>query len=72
MDCEPLWRADMKSLVRSCVIANLAVDQAKKVVSGCIEEGVEGVKERLQVEVPQSGKSDHAWWIIPNISIKKS
>ena len=68
MDCEQLWRAEVKNIVRSCVVANLAVDQAKKVVSAC--EDVEGVKERLGVEVPQSGKSDHTWWIVPAIRVK--
>lgn len=71
--CEEWWRADVKNVLRACIMANIAVVTVKKAVAG-LGKG-KGVRDVLQVDVTtgagegEKGKgSYHAFWIVPKVT----
>ena len=70
--CEEWWRAGVKDILRSVIMASIAVATAKKALNSMV--GVAEVKEKLKFKVrEESGKGKareyHAWWIVPDISV---
>ena len=65
--CEDWWRTSVRNVVRSCITANIMITTAKKAVAiaGCNHAG-----NVLSLEMVESGKGYHAWWIVPRISSK--
>ena len=64
---EEWWRTSIKSVLKSCIAANIAIATAKTAVANA--RGTD-VAERLKVEILGSGKSYHPWWIVPKITAK--
>ena len=67
VNCEDWWRVSMKNVVKSCIAANVAVATAKKAMASA---DLGNMAEKVKVEIPESGKSYHAWWIVPKITAR--
>ena len=65
MGCEQWWRTSVKNVLRSCITANIMVATAKKTFANA---GAKPAGNLLKVEIEESGKGYHAWWVVPKIS----
>lgn len=74
--CEGWWRAGVKDVLRSVIVAGIAVAAAKKALNSGGSMGE--VRERINVSVGGGedagegrgkGKGYHAWWVVPEISV---
>ena len=71
--CEEWWRADVKNVLRACIMANIAVGTVKKAVAG-LGKG-RRVRDVLEVDVStgagegEKGKGGyHVFWIVPKVT----
>ena len=64
--CEEWWRADVKNVLRACIMANIAVGTAKKAVSGLRKD--KGVGDVLRVVVDKEKGGYHEFWIVPQVA----
>ena len=64
--CEEWWRADVKNVLRACIMANIAVGTAKKAVVG-IEKGKK-IGDVLRVDVDKEKGGYHGFWIVPQVA----
>lgn len=65
--CEDWWRTSVKNVLRACITANIMVATAKKAVA---KAGSGSIRHVLSVELVESGKGYHPWWIVPRITAK--
>jgi hypothetical protein len=65
--CEDWWRTSVKDVLRACITANIMVATAKKALANA---GSKNAHDMLKIEIGESGKGYHAWWIVPKIAIK--
>lgn len=65
--CEDWWRTSVKNVLRACITANIGVATAKKITANTSSTGL---REKLKVEIMESEKGYHAWWVVPKISAK--
>lgn len=65
--CEDWWRTSVKNMLRACITANIMVSTGKKAV---VNAGSKDPKDVLKVEMVESGKGYHPWWVVPKISAK--
>ena len=63
--CEDWWRTSVKDILRSCITANIAVAAAKKALTNA---GLRTIQDALKVEIPDSGKGYHPWWVVPRVT----
>jgi hypothetical protein len=65
------WKRDVKNTMRSCIGTSLAVEAVKKAVSTA---STEDNPLNLEVIVPEVGSKSrwHDWWVVPQLSEKKS
>lgn len=67
--CEEWWRAGVKDVLRSAIMAGIAVATAKKALNAT--SNVADIKKKLTIDTAGEegkGRGYHAWWIIPKIS----
>lgn len=64
--CEEWWRAEVKNVLRACIMANIAVGTAKKAVAG-MGKGRKMV-DVLKVNVDQEKGGYHGFWIVPQVA----
>lgn len=64
--CEDWWRASVKNVLRACITANIVVATAKKALTSA---GSKSARDMLKVDIGESGKGYHAWWIVPKMSM---
>lgn len=57
------WREKVKSELKSCIWAGLMIAKVSKAFAAN-----DGSIEKLKVEIPESKKAYHGWWIVPHIS----
>ncbi|KAL9124316.1 MAG: hypothetical protein Q9217_006342 [Psora testacea] len=69
VNCEEWWRVCVKNVLRSCIAANVSIATAKKAMENENGRNLE-VGKKLKVEIQESGKNYHAWWIVPKITAK--
>lgn len=65
--CEDWWRLGVKNVLRACITASIMVSTSKKIMATA---GSKNAKDILKVELAESGKGYHPWWIVPKISAK--
>ncbi len=65
--CEDWWRTSVKNVMRACINANIMVSTAKKALANA---GSRNACDVLNVEMVESAKGYHRWWIVPKISAK--
>ena len=65
--CEDWWRNSVKNVMRACINANIVVSTAKKALANA---GSRNARDVLNVEMVESVKGYHRWWIVPKISAK--
>ena len=65
--CEDWWRTSVKNVMRACINANIVVSTAKKALANA---GTGDARDVLKVEMVESAKGYHPWWIVPKISAK--
>ena len=65
--CEDWWRPSVKNVMRACINANIVVSTAKKALANA---GTRNACDVLNVEMIESVKGYHPWWIVPKISAK--
>ena len=65
--CEDWWRTAVKNVIRACINANIVVSTAKKALANA---GTRNARDVLKVEMVESVKGYHPWWIVPKISAK--
>ena len=63
--CEDWWRASVKNVLRATITANIMTTIAKKAFENF---NIREASEILKVEIVESGKGYHPWWIVPKIS----
>ncbi|KAL8995051.1 MAG: hypothetical protein Q9169_005150 [Polycauliona sp. 2 TL-2023] len=67
IDCEDWWRRSVKDVVRACIMCSIAISTTKKAV---ISAQGKPLKNTLQAEMAEDGKSYHDFWVVPKISIQ--
>ena len=65
--CEDWWRTAVKNVMRACINANIVVSTAKKALANA---GARKACDVLKVEMVESVKGYHQWWIVPKVSVK--
>lgn len=65
--CEAWWRTSTKNVLRACITANIMVATAKKAVANV---GSGKIQDALSVELEDSGKGYHSWWVVPRLMAK--
>ena len=65
--CEDWWKTSVRNTLRSCIAANIMVANAKKIMA---HTGSKSVKDAHSVDIQESSKCYHSWWIIPRIMSK--
>jgi len=65
--CEDWWRTLVKNVLRACITANIMVATAKKTVATA---GSKNIRDALCVEMADSGKGYHPWWLVPRITAR--
>ena len=65
--CEDWWRDSVKNVLKSCINANIMVATAKK---GLAQNESQSARDVLKVQITDSQKGHHAWWVIPRITIQ--
>ena len=65
--CEDWWRLGVKNVLRACITASIMVSTSKEIIAIA---GSKNAKDILKVELAESGKGYHPWWIVPKISAK--
>ena len=63
--CEDWWKSSTRNTLRSCIAANIMVATAKKATA---HVGSKGLLDAHKVEILESNKGYHSWWIIPRIT----
>ena len=69
LGCEDWWKASVKNVVRACIAGSIAVATAKKGVMAASANKL-NTRDALRVEIPEKEKRYHAWWVVPNISVR--
>lgn len=69
LGCEDWWKASVKNVVRACIAGSIAVATAKKGLMAASANN-RNIRDALRVELPEKEKRYHAWWVVPNISVK--
>ena len=64
--CEEWWRADVKNVLRACIMANIAVGTAKKAVAG-LGKGKK-LGDDLSVKVDKEKAGYHGFWVVPQVA----
>lgn len=66
------WKRDVKNTMRACIGTSLAVEAVKKALSTA--SPTEDKSLNLEVIVPEVGSKSrwHDWWVVPQVSEKKS
>jgi len=69
--CEGEWRKNVKDVLRACIATSIAISTVKKALGDV--EAKRGEKAdlggRLKVDIPETGKGYHDWWVVPKISV---
>lgn len=69
LGCEDWWRGSVKNVVRACIAGSIAVATAKKGLMAASANN-RNIRDALRVEVPEKERRYHAWWVVPNISVR--
>ncbi|KAL8789606.1 MAG: hypothetical protein Q9213_001042 [Squamulea squamosa] len=62
VNCEEWWRKSVKDVIRACIICSITIATTKKGLQNA--EG-KPLRNFLQAEMPEDGKSYHDFWIVP-------
>ncbi|KAK0113641.1 hypothetical protein ONS95_013887 [Cadophora gregata] len=60
------WISKIKACLKACIFTSITIATVKKAVEAAGEDG-EGGKVKLKVEIPNSGKGYHDWWVVPKV-----
>lgn len=58
------WIKNIKDCLKAAIFTNITISAVKKAV----EAGGKAGQVRLKVEIPQSGKGYHDFWVVPKVS----
>lgn len=65
-NCGEWWMASIKNIIRACIACSIAIATTKKEL-----EFAKSLSEVLTVEIPESGKLYHNFWVVPKVSIRR-
>ena len=67
LGCEDWWKSSMRDVIRACIAGSIAVAAAKQAFTAL---NGRNAGEVLKVQLPEKDHRYHAWWVVPNVSIR--
>ncbi|PBP23912.1 Mak10 subunit [Diplocarpon rosae] len=59
------WLSNIKACLKACIFANITISTVKKAVEAAGADG----RVNIKVEMPETGKGYHDWWIVPKVIV---